>query len=174
MDAQEVEFNQFAVKHTGLQLRGPRFTMNQAIDIDFMRIRTPFAEIVVDNLSPAYRGDANVQLYQIGKTFSLRQNRTLSITDSYIAHRSHKHQVLISNFSAAHKLGEGRIHVQDITAASFAEQQVSKAIMTLRHMPIERRMVELSAWRPAVYRAVNVNYDVQGENVLEGKDAWTL
>ncbi|TVP87776.1 MAG: hypothetical protein EA348_12315, partial [Pseudomonadaceae bacterium] len=85
---------------------------------DWFNLQTPQARIVADNLSPAYRGEANVQLYELDKAFWLSQSQRTSYTNAYVLHRNFTHQILVPNFVEGHQ--DGSIDYQTITSSDHA------------------------------------------------------
>jgi filamentous hemagglutinin family protein len=97
---------------------------------DFFRLSTPQALLIADNLSPAYRADANVQLYELDKAFWLYQSDVSTYTNAYVLHRDATHLVRVPNFAEGHQ--DGGVDYQGITAARYAQAMLSPDMMHLR------------------------------------------
>ncbi|MBP75280.1 MAG: hypothetical protein CMK85_02465, partial [Pseudomonadales bacterium] len=97
---------------------------------DFFRLSTPQTLLIADNLSPEYRADANVQLYELDKAFWLYQSDVSTYTNAYVLHRDATHLVRVPNFAEGHQ--DGGVDYQGITAARYAQAMLSPDLMRLR------------------------------------------
>ena len=97
---------------------------------DYLRLRTPQTLLIGDNLSPAYRPEANVQLYELDKAFWLFQSGVSTYTDAYVLHRDATHLVRVPNFAEGHQ--DGGVDYQGITAARYAQAMLAPDLMDLR------------------------------------------
>ncbi|KKN78394.1 hypothetical protein LCGC14_0350420 [marine sediment metagenome] len=97
---------------------------------DFLRLSTPQTLLIADNLSPAYRSDAHVQLHELDKAFWLYQADVTSYTNAYVLHRDATHLVRVPNFAEGHE--DGGVDYQGITAARYAQAMLAPDVMSLR------------------------------------------
>ncbi|MGA6104696.1 leukotoxin LktA family filamentous adhesin [Pseudomonas solani] len=157
-----------------------RVDLRDARGVERLELRTPLARVRMDNASPSYMADADIQLYELDKAFSLKQDSLLSSTNAYVLHRKLTHQVVVPNFSASHE-GEG-VPYEGITAARYAEQHLSSGLTLVRLASLleaaRLRGAVVTAWAPSwsqVPLDTRINIDVADER-LEGNEVahWAL
>jgi hypothetical protein len=113
---------------------GDKVDLRDASGVDFLKLYTSAATVLMDNLTPAYQAGADVQLYELDKAFQMKQDAITSTTDAYVLHRKYTHLVLLTNFSETHAAtpAETGVTTQRTTAASFSEGQMSQGLAVQR------------------------------------------
>ncbi|MBO9717199.1 MAG: hypothetical protein J7507_10405, partial [Pseudoxanthomonas sp.] len=97
--------------------------IEDAQNVDHLRLHTANANVLMDNTTPLYLAGADVQLYELDKAFSLRQAGLVSTTNAYVVHRRYTHQVLVPNFQASHV--DTLLEFQRNSGARYSEQHLS-------------------------------------------------
>uniref|UniRef100_UPI0028ACF2EA beta strand repeat-containing protein n=1 Tax=Pseudomonas sp. TaxID=306 RepID=UPI0028ACF2EA len=128
LDAANIVSPHLYAVNSNIVSTGSRVDLQNNAYIDLLRLKTAQAMVVVDDLKPEYVHDADVQLYELDKAFSLNQQAVTSTTDAYVVHRKSTHQVLIPNFSEAHTPAVFGVMVQGVTAARYSEQHASGTV----------------------------------------------
>lgn len=181
LDASRVVAPRLYVADARIDTNASQVDVRDAQGIDRLALRTAQANVYMDNASPAYMADADVQLYEMDKAFSLKQDSLLTDTSAYVLHRKLTHQVVVPNFSVNREVSVG-VPYQGITAARFAEQHLSDGLIAARLASL--RAVQafsaplLSAWMPSWSQApveTRINIDVADER-LKGDEVayWSL
>ncbi|MBA4290477.1 MAG: hypothetical protein C0439_16045, partial [Pseudomonas sp.] len=181
LDASRVVAPRLYVADAQIDTSASQVDLRDAQGVDRLELRTAQAIVRMDNASPAYMADADVQLYEMDKAFSLKQDSLLSDTSAYVLHRKLTHQVVVPNFSVNREVGVG-VPYQGITAARFAEQHLSDGLIaarlaSLRAVPAFSAPL-LSAWMPSWSQApveTRINIEVADER-LKGDEVafWSL
>jgi filamentous hemagglutinin family protein len=165
-----------------LVTRANRVDLQDAAHVDFLDLQTASAHVVADDLTPAYRSEADVQLYEIDKAFALLQEAVTSTTNAYVVHRNNTHLVLVPNFSEAHAPVVTGVMVQGVTASSYGEQNASgRAFSAIIKQLLQSTLVlpKPSQWTPSQWSnaptesRINLNVD----NVLNSNNGvrqWDL
>ncbi|HDZ57697.1 MAG TPA: leukotoxin LktA family filamentous adhesin [Pseudomonas xinjiangensis] len=96
----------------------------------YLSLTTPQARVVADNLSPEFRSEANVQLYEMDQAFWMYQNGFETYTDAYVLHRTFTHQTRVPNFAQGHE--NGSVDYQAITSADYSEMLLAPQNVQLR------------------------------------------
>jgi len=104
--------------------------IEDAQHVDYLRLHTANANVLMDNTTPLYIPGADVQLYELDKAFRLRQEGLVTSTNSYVVHRAFTHQVLVPNFHAPHV--DSPLDYQRNSGASYSEQHLSAAFTEQR------------------------------------------
>ncbi|MCL5041125.1 MAG: leukotoxin LktA family filamentous adhesin [Gammaproteobacteria bacterium] len=125
---------------------------------DWFNLQTPQARVIADNLSPQFRSEANVQLYELDKAFWLRQTGRTSYTNAYVLHRNFTHQILVPNFAEGHQ--DSNVDYQTITSSDHATIMSSGRNALLR---LGELMDRNAFFVPA--SGVQISVPVQGEPV---------
>ncbi len=131
LDAQQVHISQLHVSDSQLRMSGSQLDIQDARGVDRMMLQTPQAVIRMNNASPAYLNDSDIQLFELDKAFTFKQNQLTSTTDAYVLHRAYTHLVLVPNFMEDHE-SAGGIEYQDISGARYAEQLLSTGFSDTR------------------------------------------
>jgi hypothetical protein len=97
--------------------------IEDAQHVDYLRLHTANASVLMDNTTPAYQAGADVQLYELDKGFRLMQAGLVSTTNAYVVHRRYTHQVLVPNFHAPHV--DSLLEFQRNSGARYGEQHLS-------------------------------------------------
>lgn len=147
--------------------------IQDAAGVERLWLDTAQAQIRLDNASPAYLREADVQLYEHDKAFRLQQDALITRTDAYVLHRKITHQVLVPNFSENHDSAQG-VEYQGISAARYAQQMGSAGYTAARLGEVLLRfgLPQLPAlsWTPAwVGQPVDmqINLDFGARDVLK-------
>ncbi len=133
---------------------GDKVDLRDASGVDFLKLYTSAATVLMDNLTPLYQPDADVQLYELDKAFQLKQVANTTTTDAYVLHRKYTHLVLLTNFSETHAPtpAETGVVTQRTTAASFSEGQMSRGLALQRLASILNNFqvgkAPEAAWKP--------------------------
>ena len=130
-DAAHIVVSQFHVSDSQLSMTGDQLDIQDAQGVDRMSLQTGQAVIRMDNGSPAYQSDADIQLYELDRAFSFQQNGVTSTTNAYVLHRVSTHLVLVPNYMEEHE-APGGIEYQDMTGARYAEQLLSTGFSLTR------------------------------------------
>ncbi len=120
--------------NSSITTTGQKIDLRDAAGVDFLKLYTAAATVLMDNLTPLYQPLADVQLYELDKAFQLKQDAITSTTDAYVLHRKYTHLVLLTNFSETHAAtpSETGVTTQRTTAASFSEGQMSQGLAAQR------------------------------------------
>ncbi|TLX54517.1 hypothetical protein DN826_13405 [Stutzerimonas nosocomialis] len=136
LEAADVLAPQIHAVDSRINVSGDRLDIVDARGVDLMAVTTRQASVMIDNLSPAYRSQADVQLYELDKAFALKQDGLTSTTSAYVVHRRITHQVLVPNFDEKHTPAPGNdVLVQGVSAARYSEQQLSGELTRRRLAP---------------------------------------
>ena len=130
LDAGYVVTSLLDMAHTDFETTALRADFVDARNVHYLRLTTPQAVVTVDNVSPAHRPDADVQLYEMDQQLWLKQSGVESYTDAYVLHRNATHQVRVPNFVEGHV--DGGIDYQAITSADHADIMLSRQNVRLR------------------------------------------
>src|SRR5690606_28344120 len=85
-DAAHIVVSQFHVSDSQLSMTGDQLDIQDAQGVDRMSLQTGQAVIRMDNGSPAYQSNADIQLYELDRAFSFQQNGVTSTTNAYVLH----------------------------------------------------------------------------------------
>ena len=152
---------------------GSRIDLQDALGVDHLSLYTAEATIIADNLTPAYRADADVQLYELDKAFQFKQDALISTTSAYVLHRKSTHQVLVQNFSEAHAPLATGVFYQGISAARYGDQQLSAGFTAQRLASVLQSVVApllpRNNWAPNLGQApmdtrINIDLATQSSN----------
>lgn len=134
LDAADIVSPRLRAVDSTITTSGERIDLRDASGVDFLKLYTSAATVLMDNLTPAYLPGADVQLYELDKAFQLKQDAITSTTDAYVLHRKYTHLVLLTNFSETHAAtpAETGVTTQRTTAASFSEGQMSQGLAVQR------------------------------------------
>ncbi|WP_337058700.1 hypothetical protein, partial [Pseudomonas sp. USHLN015] len=180
LEAADIVAPRLQVADARIDTTAARVDLRDARGVERLELLTPLARVRMDNASPSYMADADIQLYELDKAFSLKQDSLLSSTNAYVLHRKLTHQVVVPNFSASHE-GEG-VPYEGITAARYAEQHLSSGLTLARLASLleaaRLRGAVVTAWAPSwsqVPLDTRINIDVADER-LEGNEVahWAL
>ncbi|AKC87321.1 leukotoxin LktA family filamentous adhesin [Pseudoxanthomonas suwonensis] len=119
----------FAVDAT-LRTTADLVVIEDAQHVDYLRLHTANANVLMDNTTPLHQPGADVQLYELDKAFQLRQEGLVSTTNAYVVHRRYTHQVLVPNFHAPHL--DTPLEFQRSSGAGYSEQHLSAAFTEQR------------------------------------------
>ena len=181
LDAASIAAPRLYVADALIDTTAAQVDLRDARGVNRLELRTPQARVRMDNASPVYMADADVQLYELDKAFSLKQSSLLSDTSAYVLHRKLTHQVVVPNFSINREASTG-VPYQGISAARFAEQHLSSGLTLVRLSSLLNSLaaavVPSSVWVPAWSQApveTRINIDVADER-LEGDEvaSWSL
>ncbi|HEY1029163.1 MAG TPA: leukotoxin LktA family filamentous adhesin [Pseudomonas sp.] len=147
--------------------------IQDAAGVERLWLDTAQAKIRLDNASPAYLREADVQLYEHDKAFRLQQDALITRTDAYVLHRKISHQVLVPNFSENHDGAQG-VEYQGISAARYAQQMSSPGYTAARLGEVLLRFglprLPALSWTPAwIGQPVDmqINLDFGARDVLK-------
>ena len=118
LDATHVVVSDLDTVYTEFDTTALLVDFENATNVDYLFLTTPQAVVTVDNLSPGYRAEANVQVYEMDQTFWLYQNTLETYTNGYVLHRDFSHQIRVPNFAEGHQ--DGGVDYQAITAAAYS------------------------------------------------------
>ncbi|GAB3508638.1 hypothetical protein GCM10027400_09050 [Pseudoxanthomonas daejeonensis] len=97
--------------------------IEDASHVDYLRLHTANANVLMDNTTPLYQAGADVQLYELDRQFRLAQAGLVTSTNSYVVHRRFTHQVLVPNFHSPHV--DTLLEFQRNSGARYGEQHLS-------------------------------------------------
>ncbi|MWK59071.1 leukotoxin LktA family filamentous adhesin [Pseudomonas otitidis] len=148
LDAADVRSPRLNAVDSRIKVSGNRVELLAAAGVDRLALQTGSARILMDNLSPAYQGGADVQLYELDKAFRLKQDDLTSTTSAYVLHRRTTHQVLVENFSTAHAETPTGVLYQGISAARYLDQHLSGGGVAQRLASLLQAPAAPSTWTP--------------------------
>ncbi len=106
---------------TRLAISGERVMLKDVRFAELLDLTTAKARMIADNLSPAFRGEANVQLHELDKAFWLNQEGVNTYTNAYVVHRDAEHFVEVVNFSEEHDR-DGTIDYESTSAERYTDR----------------------------------------------------
>ncbi|UAW97349.1 leukotoxin LktA family filamentous adhesin [Halopseudomonas nanhaiensis] len=130
LDARKIVVSLLDTAFTEFDTTASQVDFVDARNVDVLLLTTPQAVVSVDNVSPAHRLTADVQVHEMDKKFWLKQNGIESYTDGYVLHRNATHLVRVPNFAEGHV--DGGVDYQAITSADHADILLSRQNVRLR------------------------------------------
>ncbi len=192
LDAADIVSPRLHVVDSTITSSGAKVDLRDASGVDFLKLYTSAATVLMDNLTPLYQPTADVQLYELDKAFQLKQDAITSNTDAYVLHRKYTHLVLLTNFSETHAPtpAETGVVTQRTTAASFSEGQMSHGLALQRLASIlntfKAGQAPAEGWKPnwsqmRMDTRMNMNDSQQpqysvvpGQDKTDGATKWDL
>ncbi len=182
LDASNILAPRLYVADAAIESTGAQVELSDARGVERLDLLTAQAHVRMDNASPVYMADADVQLYELDKAFSLKQDSLLSDTNAYVLHRKVTHQVVVPNFSINHDNAAVGVPYQGVTAARFAEQYLSNGMTLVRLASLlqaaQLRGAVVLDWTPRWSQApldTRINIDVADERLKQDEVAhWSL
>lgn len=183
LQAADIVSPRLHVVDSRIETTGSKIDLQDAVGVDQLALYSAQAVIIADNTTPAYRQDADVQLYELDKAFQLKQDALTSTTSAYVLHRKSTHQVLVQNFSEQHAAapGEGMLY-QGVSASRYSEQNLSVGMTEKRIAGVLQSLAPVlpisSSWTPSWSGApmeTRMNLDMGAAAPADdGVEAWEL